>query len=93
MSAIPRFCVDCLPKFLDLLILLLIWWQSDKKQEILKQSCEDLLFGVDRTSNCLIIGSNVFNIEVNSTINHASNFEFDVYLRFLCGCLLDSMMS
>ncbi len=41
-SAIPRFCVDGLPKCLNFVYFVLIWWQTDKKQEILKQSCKDL---------------------------------------------------
>ncbi len=44
-SAIPRFCVDRregLPKMLDFGYLVLIWWQIDEQQEILKQSYKDL---------------------------------------------------
>ncbi len=42
LSTIPRFCVEGLPKFLDFGYFVLIWWQTDKKQEILKQSYKDL---------------------------------------------------
>ncbi len=47
----------------------LIWWQTDKKQEILKQSCEDLFIWTKLPIVWLIIGSdNIFNIEVNGTL-------------------------
>ena len=41
-SAIPRFCVEVLPKFLNFDYFVLVWWQTDKKPEILKESCKDL---------------------------------------------------
>ena len=36
-SAIPRFCVEGLPKNLEFGYFVLIWWQSDNRQEIPKQ--------------------------------------------------------
>ncbi len=42
-SAIPRFCLEGLLKILDFDYFVLIWWKSNKKQEILKQSCKDLV--------------------------------------------------
>ena len=47
-SAIPRFCVAGLPKILDFGYFVLIWWQTDKKQEILKQSCKDLFIWTEQ---------------------------------------------
>ncbi len=43
-ALIPDFVwtVEGLPKILDFGYFVLIWWQTDKKQEILKQSCKDL---------------------------------------------------
>ena len=41
-SAITRFCAKGMPKKLDFGYFVLIWWQTDKKQEILKKSCKDL---------------------------------------------------
>ncbi len=41
-SAIPRFCVKGLPEICNFGYFVMIWWQTDKKQEILKQSCKDL---------------------------------------------------
>ncbi len=41
LSIIPRFYVEGLPKSLEFGYFALIWWQTDKKQEILKQSCKD----------------------------------------------------
>ncbi len=38
ISPIPRFCVEGLLKILNFGDFILIWWQTDKKQEILKQS-------------------------------------------------------
>ncbi len=42
LTAISRFCVEGLPKMLDFGHFVLIWWQTDEKQEILKQSCKDM---------------------------------------------------
>ncbi len=50
-----------LPKFLDFGYFVLIWWQTDKKQEILKQSCKDLFIWSKLPIVWLIIGSdNIF---------------------------------
>ncbi len=52
-------------KFIDLGYFVSMWWQTDKNQEILKQSCKDLFIW---TAICLIIGSNnkfIFCTEVN----------------------------
>ena len=57
-------------KILDFTYFVLIWWQTDKKQEILKQSCKGL-FIMDRTAIFfgLIIGSdNIFNMEVSGAL-------------------------
>ena len=40
-AAIPRFCVAVCRKFLIFGYFVLIWWQTDKKQEILNQSWKD----------------------------------------------------
>ena len=44
-SAIPRFCVEVQPKILDWGYFVLIWWQTDNKQEILKRVARTCLFG------------------------------------------------
>ncbi len=69
-KAIPRFCVKGLPKILDFFFFfVLIWWQTDKKQEILKQSCKDLFIWTELPIVWIIIGSdNIFNIEVNGVL-------------------------
>ncbi len=41
-NATHRFCVEGLLKILHFDYFVLIWWETDKKQEILKQSCNDL---------------------------------------------------
>ncbi len=47
----------------------MIWWQIDKKQEILKQSCKDLFIWTELPIVWLIIGSdNIFNIDVNGAL-------------------------
>ncbi len=33
LNAIPRFCVEGLPKILDFGYFVFTWWQTDKKQE------------------------------------------------------------
>ncbi len=33
LSAIPRFCVEGLPKILDFVYFALIWWQTDKNSK------------------------------------------------------------
>ncbi len=43
-SGIPTFCDEGRPKMIDFGYFVLIWQQSHKKQEILKQSRKDLLF-------------------------------------------------
>ena len=69
-SAIPRFCVEGLPKKnVDFGYSVLGWWQTDKKQKILKQSCKDLFIWTELPIVWLIIGSdNIFNIEVNEAL-------------------------
>ena len=45
----------------------LIWWQSDKKQEILKQTCKDYLFILAELPIVWLIirSDNIFNIEAD----------------------------
>ena len=53
---------------LDFGYFVLICWQSDKKQEILKWSCKDLFIMAKLPIKWLIIGSdNIFNIQVNGS--------------------------
>ena len=64
MWPIPRFCVEGLPKILDVgyFVPVLILWQSDKKQTVLKQSRKDFII----LAEVPIFGSdNIFNIVVN----------------------------
>ncbi len=56
--------MEGLPKILDFGYFALIWWQIDKKQEILKWSCKDLFVWTELLIILLIIGSDN-NIEVN----------------------------
>ena len=52
-------------KSLDFHYFVLIWWQSDKKQEILTQSCKDLFILAEIPIVWLIIGlNNIFSIDV-----------------------------
>ncbi len=68
-SAIPWFCVEGLPKILDFGYFVFIWWQTDKKQEILKQSCKDLFIWTEPPIIWLIIRSdNIPKIEVNRAL-------------------------
>ncbi len=63
--------MEGLPKILDFGYFVLILWQTDKKQEILKQSCRDLFIWTELPIVWLIIGSdNVFNIQVNGASTH-----------------------
>ncbi len=72
-SVITRFCVEGLPKILDFGYFVLIWWQTDKKHEILKQGCKDLFIWTELPIVWLIIWSdNIFNIEVNGVLVHKS---------------------
>ncbi len=70
LSDIHRFCVEGLPKKLYFGYFVLIWWKIDKNQEILKQSCKDLLIWTKLPIVWLIVGSdNIFNIEVNRALD------------------------
>ncbi len=61
---IPRFCGEGLPKMLDFNYFVLIWWQTDQKQEQSK-----LQGPVYLPIIWLIIGSdNIFYIEVNGKL-------------------------
>ncbi len=52
-SAIPRFCVEGLPKILDFGYFALIWWQTHKKQESPEAELQGPVY-LDRTADCLI---------------------------------------
>ena len=61
--------MEGLPKILDFAYFVLIWWQTDEKQEIPKQSCKDLFIWTELPIVWLIIGSdNIFNIDVNRAL-------------------------
>ncbi len=61
--------MEGLPKILDFGYFVLIWSQTDKKQEILKQSCKDLFIWTELSIFWLIIGSdNIFNIDINGAL-------------------------
>ena len=61
--------MEGLPKNLDFGYFVLIWWQIDQKQEILKQSCKDHFIWTELPIVWLIIGSdNIFNMEVNEAL-------------------------
>ncbi len=56
-------------KILDFGYFVLIWWQTDRKQEILKQSSKGFSIWTELPIVWLIIGSdNIFNIEVNEAL-------------------------
>ncbi len=56
-------------KILDFGYFVLIWWQTDKKQEILKQSGKDLFIWTELPVVSFIIAfDNMFNIEVNGAL-------------------------
>ena len=55
-SAIPRFSVEDLPKILDFAYFVLIWWQTDKKTRNPEAELQGYFY-LDRTANCLLIGS------------------------------------
>ncbi len=58
--------MEGLPKILDFGYFVLIWWQTDKKQQIIKHSCKDMFILTELSIVWLIIGSdNIFNTEVN----------------------------
>ena len=52
-------------KMLDLGYFVVIWWQTDKKQEILHEAELQGPVYLDRTANCLI-GYDIFSREVNA---------------------------
>ncbi len=61
--------MEGLPKSLDFGYFVLICWQTDKKQEILKQSFKDLFIWTELPIIWLIIRSDSnFNIEVNGAL-------------------------
>ncbi len=53
-SAIPKFCVEGLPKILDFGYFVLIWWETNEKQEL---PMVWLIIGSDNIST--------YNVEVN----------------------------
>ena len=61
--------MEGLPKILDFDYFVLIWRQTDKKQEIQKQSSKDLFIWTLLPILWLIIGlDNIFDIEVDGTL-------------------------
>ncbi len=65
------FCVDGFAEILDFRYFVLIWRQTDKKQEIQKQSCKDLFIWTELSIKFDRIRSdsdNIFNIEVNGAL-------------------------
>ncbi len=60
--------MERLPKILDFGYFVLIWRQTDKKQEILKQSCKDLFICIELPIVWIIGSNNIFNIEVNGAL-------------------------
>ncbi len=56
-------------KILDVGYFVLVWWQTDEKQEILNESCKGLFIWIELPIVWLVIGSdNIFNIEVNGAL-------------------------
>ncbi len=65
-SAIPRFCVEGLPKILDFGYFVLIWQQTGKKTRNPEAELQGPVY-LDMTANCLI-ADNIFNIEANGAL-------------------------
>ncbi len=64
------FCVEGQPKISYFDYFVLIWWQTDKKQQIPNQSCKDLFIWIGQPIVWLIIGSGkLFNKEVNGAFS------------------------
>ncbi len=62
------FCVEGLPKFLDFGYFVPIWWQTDTKARNPEAELQGPVY-LDRTINCLIIGSdNIFEAVVNGPL-------------------------
>ena len=67
LKCYSQILCGCVPKFLDFGYFVLIWWQTDKNQEILKHCCKNLIIWTNLPIAWLIIGSdNIFNMEVNN---------------------------
>ncbi len=66
LRAIPRFCAEVRPKFLNFGYLVFIWWQSVKKTRNPEAHLEGLVY-FGRTTNCMMINYRIrkFNIELS----------------------------